>query len=78
MNIIRNMSQERMEWLQKLGYQVVGDIRTTGVDEVYRQLIAAGHPEDLHFLYALRGAVEDLDTVAIMKNIEEWENAKGK
>ncbi len=47
------MSQERMEWLQKLGFRVVGDIQTTGVDEVYRQLIAAGHPEDKHFLYAL-------------------------
>ncbi len=76
--MIRNMSQERMEWLQKLGFRVVGDIRTTGVDEVYKQLIEAGHPEDLHFLYALRGAVEDIDTIAIMENISAYAQGEGR
>gem|GEM_PF-4901659 len=70
------MSQERMEWLGKIDIRSAEDIRLTGVDEVYKLLIEAGLKEDENFLFALRGAVEGLDTIDVMKNVQKWEEGK--
>lgn len=73
--MIRNMDQQRMEWLQKIGIRVVGDIKLTGAQEVYKQLLAVGHPEDENFYLALFGAIEDVDTQDIRENIQKQNDA---
>ena len=72
------MSQERMEWLGKIGFRTVEDIRANGPEAVYKLLLEAGHPEDQHFYHALFSAVEDVDTVDIMENIEEYKDGKSR
>ena len=70
MNMIKNMSQERMEWLYRVGIRSAGDIKATGPKEVYDLVCKAGHAEDQLFYYALLGAAQDVDTFVIIDNLE--------
>jgi hypothetical protein len=72
------MSQERMEWLQRVGIRTVEDIKTNTPEATYQLLLDEGHPEDEHFYYALLGAAQDLDTIAVFESIQQQKAAEGK
>ncbi|MDB4992027.1 MAG: TfoX C-terminal domain [Parcubacteria group bacterium] len=75
MQTVKNMSQERMEWLERVGIRSVEDIKANGAQNTYQLLIDEGHPEDEHFYCALLGAIENRDTIDIWRSMKEQKDS---
>ena len=71
MEIIRNMSQERMEWLNRIHIYSIEDVKLNNPKDLYQEILDLGHPEDEHFYWAIVGAARDRDTSDILRDLDQ-------
>lgn len=65
------MSQERMEWLNRIHIYSIEDLKLNNPKDLYQEIIDLGHPEDEHFYWAIVGAARDRDTSDILRDIDQ-------
>lgn len=64
---LRNLGPKSTEWLASIGITTIEQLRARDPFEVYAELKAALPGVSLSMLYALIGAVEDLDWQVVMR-----------
>lgn len=58
---IRNLGPRSMEWLAEIGIRDLGDLEEIGSVEAYRLLRERGFPVSMNLVYAIEGALLDVD-----------------
>ena len=58
---LRNLGPVSLGWLREIGICSVADLEGTGAVEAYCRVRARGHNASLNLLYALEGALMDVD-----------------
>ena len=58
---MRNLGPKSREMLESVGIETISDLRETGSIGAAAMLIRAGHRISLNMVYAIEGAIEDID-----------------
>ncbi|REJ79465.1 MAG: hypothetical protein DWQ47_01635 [Acidobacteria bacterium] len=58
---LRNIGPVSLKWLVEIGVESVSDLEQIGSVEAFCKVRAMGHNPSLNFLYALEGALLDID-----------------
>lgn len=60
-SLLRNLGGKTEQWLNEIGVFDREDLERLGSVEIYRLLRKRGHPASLNLVYAIEGALADLD-----------------
>lgn len=58
---LKNLGPVSLRWLEEIGVNSLADLERMGPVEAFCRVKAMGHRPSLNFLYALEGAVRDMD-----------------
>ena len=58
---LRNLGPRSVEWLAAIGVTTRADLERLGSVEIYRLLKAKGLPASLNLVWAIEGAIADID-----------------